>query len=171
MDTKTTWSLAAKNGLIFSLISIIANLLTTTLELAMTMNILVVIVKFVLIIWLLYYYMKHYTEDVSGYVSYGTSFGYGFKLCLCSAFVCTVFAVLLYFVIAPDLLEKSLETALPMMQNSYPGIELDYDEIMKIAPTLVIVSEMLKCLFWGLVLPAIIANFTKNTDITEFPAE
>lgn len=166
MNKKEMWSLAAKNGLILSLITILLTLISSLFTLPKALSIVITIVKFVGVVTLLYYYMKSYSKDKE-FVSYNESFSYGFTLCLCSAIVCTVFNVLLTTVIIPDAMEQSMETVFSMMQSSNVNMQIDYDTMMGLLPLMTALSTLINCLFFGVIEPLIIANWTKK--ITPFP--
>lgn len=164
MDKKTMWALAAKNGLILSLITIVIELLKSTLHLTGTIATVLTIVKLVAISWLLYYYMKEYSKDKE-YVTYGQSFNYGFIICFCSSIVCSVFAVLLYTVITPETMELSITTIMEAFEKSGAAFNMEYDDIYKVLPFALTIGMFINCIIFGLIIPSIIANWTKKGDI------
>ena len=87
---KSFWNSAAINGLIFSLITIIASLLQSALKIEGIAAILLWCVKFGGCVYLLYYYMKQYSNTAE-VVSYGEAFKYGFALCVFSSIACTCY--------------------------------------------------------------------------------
>ncbi len=164
MNNNSLWSLAAKNGMILSLITIVIELLKTVVTMKPIWSTLLSLVKLGLIIYLLYYFMKKYAQD-KDYVSYSESFRYGFFLTFCSAIVCTLFYLVLYLVIAPDIIETAMDTFSSVMGNQSFNFDFDMDQLSSVLPTAIGFSQLITCTLWGLVLSAIVANFTKKGDI------
>lgn len=164
MDNKVLWSLAAKNALILSLVTILADLVSAVFTLPAGVGIVISIVKLIAVIWILYYFMKQYASEQS-FVSYHESFKFGFILCFCSAFVCTVFSMLLYFVIVPETISASAENMLAAFQAQNIDSGMDYDQLMKVLPTSMVIARMLWCTICGLIFSSILANYTKKGDV------
>jgi threonine/homoserine/homoserine lactone efflux protein len=161
MEKRAEWSLAAKNGLILSIITIATTLIVAlTPEMKIVANILT-FVKLAAVISLVYYFMKQFSEEQEE-VTYGQSFKYGFKICFLSSIVCTFWIAILYLFIQPDVLNQSLEIAFATIESSGMSIDMDFEELEAILPTAIIISQFFNCMFWGVIIPAIAANWTKK---------
>lgn len=165
MDKSTMWSLAAKNGLILSLITIIVELLSLAFTFPGWASIVITIVKLGLIIFLLYKFMKSYSESCEGVVTYGQSFTYGFILCLCSTVVCTLFSFIDYTWINPDVTDMMLEQAELAMANTPQLSGMDPDKFAAMMPKMTILALFLKYIFFGVLIPLIIAAYTKKESV------
>ena len=165
MDNKTKWSLAAKYGLILSVVTIVieitkALLMNTSL---MVISSLLSIVKLVLVIYLLHRFMQQFTDlQPNRPVSYSKSFSFGFLVSFFSSIICVAFLVLEYTVLFPHLIDAPLEQYITIMKQYGTTIPLDYNQIKGILPSLIMIGQTFSCLIWGLILSSIIANWTKK---------
>lgn len=165
MDKSTMWSLAAKNGLILSLVTILTELITSSFTLPKWVSIIITLVKLFLICFLLYKFMKSYTENCEGAVPYSKSYTYGFIICLCSTIVCTLFSFIDYTWINPQITETMTE-AIQTMAESQPMMSgVDLDKLIGIMPQLIIASLFIQYLFYGAIIPLIIAAYTKRDNV------
>lgn len=163
MDKKTKWSLAAKYGLILSSATIVVSLLGL-LNLPGWLGTIITIIKFVAIFQMLRYFMGQYTQMHEGAVSYGTSFKFGFLVCFCSTIICTAYTYIDYTVFRPEIIETMIEAMLTA-QNSMgasSGVVFDYQMLSSMMPKVLIFSLFLDYIIFGLIFPAIVANYTKK---------
>lgn len=160
MDKSAKWSLAAKYGLLLSIVTIVIELITTSFTLPVWASYSFTIIKLALVVYVLYIFMKKYSAMCEGSVSYSQSFGFGFIVSLCSAIVCTLFAFFNYNFINPDIMDKVLEGL--TQYEDYFGGYFDMDLFERLMPNLSLVSVFINCLIFGLIIPAILANYTKK---------
>lgn len=171
MDKGTMWSLAAKNGLILSLITIVAELLNSSFTLPKWVSIVITIVKLFLICFLLYKFMKSYTDQCEGLVTYGQSYSYGFFICLCSTIVCTLFSFIDFTWINPEMTEKMMEGVESVLANTGNIPDFDMDQFISMMPKLTIASLFIQYIFYGAIIPLIIAIYTKRETIFDTNTE
>lgn len=164
MDKKAMWSLAAKNGLILSSITVVIASLTTFINMPSSVSMTLNVAKFVGIIYLLYFFMKQYAEDLD-FVSYGESFKYGLTLCFLSSIVCTVFSLITFFYLEPAALDNAIETTMFMLEQSGMGDTMDYDTLRAMILKILPISFFIGYLIYGLIYTSIIAIFTRKDEI------
>lgn len=163
MEQNNKWSLAALNGLLLSLITIISSLISTVLEPKGVVAILLWIVKFGGSIYLLYYFMKQYSGQFET-ISYGESFNYGFLLCTFSSIICACFTFVSMTYLFPGQVEKAVE-AVQQSMSFNSDQEAALEKWMDRLPQLMLFSTLIYYIVFGAVASSIIANFTKKTDI------
>lgn len=151
---------AAEAAIPFSIIPIIFDVLKHFTQDSQALTIIATILKFVIIVAVLNMMMKKFAREETGYVSYGRAFKYGFTLCLFSSIICTLWAVLSLYVVFPDTIDTLMENVAAMYEKM--SMPFDYDEITQHLSPALIGASFLNCLFWGLVLPSILANYTKH---------
>ncbi len=170
MGQNGKWSSAAANGLILSLVTIIYTLSGPVLELKGIIMIILWIIKFTACIYLLYYFMKQYSGKFDT-ISYGESFNYGFILCVFSSLICAGFSFLSVTFIFPEQFQGAME----QLQQSLAAQnqEGNLDKAMSWIPEITLFGSLIYYIIFGAVTSAIIANYTKKTDIFagEQPAE
>lgn len=162
---KSFWNSAAINGLIFSLITIIASLLQSALKIEGIAAILLWCVKFGGCVYLLYYYMKQYSNTAE-VVSYGEAFKYGFALCVFSSIVCTCYMFISITWIFPETIDIAMEQIQTVIATGQYSSEQE-EAIFNVAdrlPQLTLISSLIYYILIGAVMSSIIANFTKKTD-------
>lgn len=163
MDKKTKWSLAAKYGLILSSVTVIVSLLGM-LNLPGIVVTLITIAKFAAIAYLLHRFMTKYSQMTEGSVSYGASFKFGFLICFLSSIVCTTYSYIDYTLFRPELIETMIETMLAVQgqMGATGGVMMDYQTLSSLMPKTIIFSLFFNYIIFGLIFPAIIANYTKK---------
>jgi len=164
---------AAVRAIPFTLIPIVFDIIKNFTQDMVFLSILVSVLKLSVITTVLYTIMKKFTSD-EGYVPYGRSFRFGLSLCTFSSIICTLWYILTLYVIFPNQLDKLLEMLTTTLGQMNAGIE--YDQISRFIPPTLIISSFISCFVWGLILTAILANFTKNdspfaNDFTEEQTE
>ena len=159
-----TWSLAAVNGLILAMVTIVITLVQTVLEPGTAIKVLLWAAKLGLSLWLLYYFIKDYAKEQETF-TYRQGFNYGFKICLMSAIVCAVYIFLHFTLFFPDAVAASLEQAATILESSNPQALESLDRISGKLPQISTVATLVYNTLFGLFATAIIANFTKKGDI------
>ncbi|MCK9304600.1 MAG: DUF4199 domain-containing protein [Bacteroidales bacterium] len=166
---KNTWSLAAVNGLMLALVTIIITLVQTILEPGSAIKILLWALKLGLSLWLLYYFIKDHSKEQELY-TYRDGFIYGFKICLLSSVVCAAYIFLHYTLIFPDAAAESLEQAAAMLQSGNPEALETIERIGGKLPQISTIVTLIYNTLFGLVASAVIANYTKKGDVFSTPA-
>jgi len=160
MDNKSLIYKAAEAAIPFSVIPILFDILNHFTQNSQFLVLILGIVKFVIIVTVLNLMMKKFSREETGYVTYGRAFRYGFTMCMFSGIICTLWTVLSCYVVFPDTIETMMETIAAAFEKI--KAPFDYDEIYQYLSPALIISSFIKCLFWGLVLPAILANYSKH---------
>lgn len=150
---------AATAALPFTLIPIVFDIIKHFTQELPFLSIMVSVVKLGIVVAVLYTIMKKFTRD-EGYVPYGRSFRFGMSLCTFSSIICTLWYVLNLYVIFPDQLDQLME----MMTLTFEKMStsIDFDQVSRYLSPALIISSFISCIVWGLILSAILANFTKN---------
>lgn len=134
----------------------------------------ITVAKFVAIFYMLNYFMKSYSEMYDGSVSYSTSFKFGFLVCFCSSIICTAYTYIDYTLLRPELIETMIEAMLTAQNTmgATSGVMFDYQSLSSMMPKVLIFSLFLDYIIFGLIFPAIVANYTKKELFeTEFETE
>lgn len=160
MDNKSLAYKAAETAILFSIIPIIFDILKHFTQDSQILGVTVAIVKFIIIVTVLNLMMKRFSRQETEYVSYGRAFKYGFTLCLFSSIICTLWTVLSFYVVFPDTIDTMMETIATTFEKM--NMPFDYDEVYQYLSPALIGSSFITCLFWGIVLPAILANYSKH---------
>jgi hypothetical protein len=161
MQTKS-WSTAAVNALMLSIVTIVVNLIQAVFEPGTLLSILIWIVKFAGCLALLYYFIKEFSKGFESF-SYKDGFNFGFKLCLLSSIICAGFIFLQYAVLFPDALQNSIEQVSSAMESSNPSAVEMIEKFMN--PQFMFVYTFIYYTVFGMIASAIIANYTKKGDI------
>jgi len=151
---------AAEAAIPFSIIPIIFDVLKHFTQDSPVLAVIASILKLIIVVTVLNLMMKKFTRKENGYVSYGRAFKYGFMLCLFSSIICTLWTALSYYVIFPDTIDTVMEASAQMYEKM--GMPFDYDKIYQYLSPILICSSFIYYIFWGLVLPSILANYTKH---------
>lgn len=157
------WSSAATGGLILSLVTIVVIVIQTVLEPGKLINILLWIAKLAGSIALLHYFIKDYSKGFSSF-SYKEGLSYGFLVCLLSSFICAAYMFLHYLVIFPESTEAVLEAVATATQSSPEGGDL-IAKLEKYLPHYVFIFSFIYYTLFGLLVSAIIANYTKKEEL------
>lgn len=165
METSAKWNSAAINGLLLSLVTIVYSLIQSVFGLSGFASIMLWIIKFTGCIYLLYYFMKQYSDNFEQ-ISYGNSFQYGFILCCLSSIVCACFSFISMTLLFPETTEQAIEQMQTVMASSNYSSE-EENMINAIAgnlPQITLFAGLFYYIVIGAVMSSIIANFTKKTD-------
>jgi len=156
------WSKAAVDALFLSLITILANLIQVVLEPGKVISILIWLIKFGGCLGVLYYFMKEFSKS-SEVFSYKDGLKFGFKICLLSSLICAGYVFFQFAVLFPDMMQKTIEQYSTAMSSSNP----DAIEVMEryMTPQFISVITFIYYVVFGLIVSAIIANYTKKGDV------
>jgi len=158
------WNSAAVNGLFVALVSIVFILIRGLFPMFPSLakfSFVFTIIKLIGTIGILFYFMKQYSQEQESF-SYGDGFRYGFVVSLCSAIVLAAYACLHYVLLFPDSLDAELEAIKPLIEQFGAQSSFDFDLFITYKLPIKIFGEFFNPLVWGLIIPAILANFTKN---------
>lgn len=166
---KNTWSLAAINGLMLALVTVIITLLQTILEPGTAVKILLGVLKLGLSLWLLYYFIREYSKDKELF-TYRDGFNFGFKICLLSSVVCAAYICVHMTLIFPDAIADALEQGAAILESSNPDALEVLERIGGKLPLISTIFTLIYNTLFGLVATAVIANYTKKGDIFSTPS-
>ena len=132
-DTKQTtlFQNSLKWGLIVGGISIALTCVLYAVDYALLANWKTGIVMFVLFIGLAIYAGMTYRKEIGGILAYGKAFQHGFILFAISGLVSTIFTIVLYTVIDPELPAKLTEVALQNAQAMMENFGMPEDQMDK----------------------------------------
>lgn len=158
------WSIAALNGLLLALVTIVVTLIQTVLSPGTAIIWLLWLLKLIGSLGLLYYFIKDYakTQDL---FTYKDGFRFGFMVSLLSSLICACYLFMHYAVIFPDSMAAQLEQISAAIQSSNPdGTEI-FDKIGGKMPQIISVFSLFYYTVFGIIASSIIANYTKKGDI------
>ena len=152
------WNSIAINGLLLALVSIIVTLAQTLIP---AYSILFSIFKLIATVGVLFYFIKQYGMEQDSF-TYGNGFKYGFMVSLCSAIVLTFYMFVHHTYIFPDLFETQIDAAMQIAERFNSAGSIDIERLMANLPLYMIFGVFLNAIIYGLIFPAILANFTKK---------
>jgi Na+/H+-dicarboxylate symporter len=117
----TLISSALKNGAILGVISIAITLLLYVADYTLMADWKVGLLSFAIFIGYAIYAGINYRKEIGGFIDFGKAFQHGFIIFAVSALISTLFNIVLYTVVDPELpsklTEASVEAAAKMMEN------------------------------------------------------
>ena len=154
-------------GLITGVILVIYTLLLYITDNMVSQNTFLSLLQWVILAGGLYYGIKTYRDQYSeGYITYGRSVGLGVLISVFVGVILGVFTYLLYAVIDPGLLEKSMKLAQEELLNSGMSEEQveSATEMQRAlnSPILMLFSSVLSFAFFGTIISLVVSIFTKN---------
>ena len=172
MEEKETTSLfqhALKWGLIVGGISIALSIVFYAIDYAMLANWKFGIFVFAMFIGLAIYAGINYRNEIGGFLPYGKAFQHGFILMAVSGLISTLFTMILYTVIDPDLPAKltdvAMENAAKMMESfGMPADQMDQamEDARKRTENQFSVSGLAMGYGIGLIIYAVLSSITSN---------
>lgn len=159
------WSIAAQNALILALVTILATLLQAVFpQMPGFIGILIWIVKLGLSIYLVYYFIKDYSKHFETF-TFKQGFNFGAILCLLSSVICAAYLFLHMGFLFPEATTSQMEMFAQTMESSNPeGAEAIFG-VMEHLPKLAFVFSLIYYTIFGLIVSAIVANYTKKGDM------
>ncbi len=158
---------AIKSGVTIGIISIVVSLLLYIIDSSLLASMWVGISIFVLIIFLVSYFGIQHRKEIGGYLDFGNAWIYSIQVFVVAGIIGTLFNILLYNVVDPDLpeiiAEQAVENAESMMQR-FGMPEDQMDEALEKARTdtldrLTVVGS-LKGFLWALIFYAVFSVIT-----------
>jgi len=122
---------ALKWGLIVGGIIIALSIISYAVDYAMLANWKFGIFVFALIIGLTIYAGINYRNEIGGFLPYGKAFQHGFILMAVSGLISTLFTVILYTVIDPDLPAKLTDVAMENAEKMMESFGMPADQMDK----------------------------------------
>ena len=158
---------AIKSGLMVGVISIVVTLLLYLVDPTMLAAMWVGITIFVVILALVAYFGIQHRKEVGGYMAFGKAWVYSMQVFIVAGILGTVFNILLYNVIDPELpgiiADKAVENAESMMRNfGMPEDQMDeaLDKAREDTINRTSVVGSLTGFLWGLIVYAILSLIT-----------
>jgi hypothetical protein len=159
------WKANLVNGLILGLIGVVYTLILYFLDLTFNKNLGYLFLLAQVII--LYFLVKSYRDNyLNGMINYGQALGAGVIIFLYSALIGSLFTLLLYSVIDPGLVDKSIAFTEEMyLEKGIPQEQIDAGlniarKMMK--PAIMIPIGLVTNMFFGFILSLIVAAFVRK---------
>lgn len=164
MKTQSSWSRAAKDGLILAAVTVVITLISGWNK-SGVLGAALWIVKFVGSILVLRTAMKAFGADNPS----TPTLGYGLKVCLCSSLVCAVWAFVMYTFIFPDIASQAFEAVYEGYAQAGFSVTDQMTDMMTNLEDHYAQYTCVISFFWdlllGLIISSILANSTKNDDV------
>ena len=159
------WSVAAKEGALLALVTVILTTVTTCLSENTLVNALIWLVKLAGTIWLLRFFMKKWGEAHEGESTYG----FGFATSLCSAVIIAAYTFVMYKYLVPEQIVEVLEKAESILAST-PGVTQDIiDQFIALEDDYAQIQSIFRlvwCTVFGSIISAILKNGTsKGTSV------
>ena len=158
---------AIRFGAILAGIGIAITLLCYVIDYTMLADWKIGILMIVVSIGIVIYAGINYRTQVGGYLSYGKAFQHGYFTFLSAGVISTLFSILLYTVIDPDLPQNLSDAAIvkteEMMRNfgaPDDAIEQQMDKMREDMPKRFSAVGLLTQLGWGLIIYAVLSLIT-----------
>ncbi|MDD4058625.1 MAG: DUF4199 domain-containing protein [Bacteroidales bacterium] len=159
------WSIAAQNAIILALVTILATLVQAVFpEMPGFMGIIIWVVKLTLSVYLVYYFIKEYSKNFETF-SYKQGFNFGAILCLLSSVIGAAYLFLHMGFLFPEATMSQMELIAQSMEASNPEGAEAISGVMEHLPKLAFVFSLIYYTIFGLIVSAIVANYTKKGDI------
>ena len=157
---------AIKSGLMVGVISIVLTLLIYIVNPAFLVS-MWMLLFFLIFIALVSYFGIQHRNEIGGYMTFGKAWVYSMQLLVVAGIVGTIFNILLYNIIDPELptmlADQSVENAESMMRN-FGMPEDQMDEALEKTRTDTLdrmtVVGLIKSFAWGLIFYAILSLIT-----------
>ena len=155
----STWSAAAKAGVLLALVTVALTTVTTCFAENTLVNTAAWFVKLIGTICLLRFFMKKWGEAHEG----ESTFGFGFATSLCSAIIIAAYVFVLYKYLVPDQVAKVFEATESTLAGT-PGISRDIiDKVLAMEDNYAQITSIGKfalCTLYGLIFSAILKGGT-----------
>ncbi len=160
-NQQSTWSSAAKDGLLLALFTIVFLFLAALLKNQIVATI-VEILKIAGCIWFLRYLMLKWRKTNKSF----SLFKYGMMICLFSSIVCAIFTFFEFAYIFPDMITETFDQLYESLGSmSLPSESMDLITKMEDNyPQWACISAFITDILAGLIFSAIIANARKSKE-------
>lgn len=161
-STPSIWKSCLKYGLIMGLVSIVMTMLFYMLDLMFATWILIPNIALTLIV--LFLLQRSYRDTYeNGFISYGRALGTGMIIFIYTAIIVAIFSYLLYSIIDPGLIDKSIAAAAAKLEaKGIPESSMDAALSMQekmLKPWIISLSSILNTLFMGFIMSLITSIF------------
>jgi hypothetical protein len=171
-STPSIWKSCLKYGIIMGLVSVVLSVLIYMLDLTFaTWIIIPVIIVTIITLFLL---QRSYRDTYeNGYISYGKSLGAGMIIFLYSAIIVAVYTYLLYKVIDPGLIDKTIAASTAKLEaKGLPEASIDAGMKMQakmLKPGIISITQVFNTLLTGLLMSLVSSIFIakKGNPLTE----
>jgi len=163
---RSMWKETLNYGIIMGLVTVVFSVLTYMFDLTFKTWIIwpTVLLGIIVLFFLLRSYRDHYNN---GYIAYGKSVGAGVIINIYSALIAAVYIYLLYSVIDPDLVDKSLAISEERMQammakRGLPEGSLDAmmdRQAKRLTPWFITLTATISSICYGVILSLIVSLF------------
>jgi hypothetical protein len=120
----------------------------------------------ILIIFLILGIKSYRDNDLGGFMTYGKSLGTGTLISLCAGFISAIFTIIFFKYIAPDMIQKILDTAQQNMADkglSEEQIQMSMSYAAKfMTPVWLFLFSVLGTTIMGLIFSLLISIFMKK---------
>lgn len=120
---------AAKNGVILAVVSIIIVMVLYAVDLSILATFKFILLMLVVGLGFIIYAGISYRTELGGYMTYGKAFQHGFLVLAISGLISTVFNLLLYFVIDPELPNKLVDAIITNTEQMMANFGTPQDRI------------------------------------------
>lgn len=158
---------AARMGVILAAVSIVLTLLLYIADYTLMVSLWMFPVLIVLTLGIVIYAGINYRNTIGGYIPYGKAFQHAFLVMVIAGFIVTLFNLLLYTVIDPDLPQNLTDAAISntegMMRSMgapEDAIDKQMDQMRTDMPAQFSAAGSLKQFGWNLIVYAIVAAIT-----------
>lgn len=122
---------AIKSGVILGIISVIISLLMYVTDVSLFATWWLQLILFVFYLALVCYFGIRYRNETGGYLSFGQSWVYSFVALAISGLIGSIFSILLFNVVDPELPEVITEQVIRNSESMMQGFGVPEDEIDK----------------------------------------
>lgn len=158
---------AIRFGAIIGGVSVVLTLLLYAIDYSLLADWKIGLFFLALFIGLVIYGGINYRNQIGGFISYGKAFQHGYIALIAGGIIGTIFSLLLYTVIDPDLPQKLSDAAIEQSEAMMRGfgmpedqLETQLDKMREEMPARFSPVGILKQFGWGLLINAIIVAIT-----------
>ena len=162
LNIKTLWSKAGTAGAVLGAVSGIfiflrADSISAPMA-SMAVSFILWLVKFILCIWLMMFFMKRFSAEFNE-ADNSVTFRFGTATALCSALIYAAVTLANVLIINPDLISQQLDAAMKIYGSALDSNSLAaMDTVEAIMPQVMFFSNLAYCFLYGTVLSAILSR-------------
>jgi len=151
------------SGLLLALVTVAAIAIQTVITPSRGVALAIILIKLIVNIWLVSYFIKEFAKS-SEVFTYRDGFSYGFIVCLFSSFICAVALLLVHTIVSPETFETQMDVMVSAMSQTRPEAAEAIINMQQSGALLaiVVIFSFLYYLLFGLIVSAIVANFSKK---------
>jgi Mn2+/Fe2+ NRAMP family transporter len=127
--TPTLMSHAIRWGGITAAVSVILTMLLYAIDYTLMVQLKILFIFLAIYIGIVIYAGIDYRKSIGGFLSYGKAFQHGYLIYIISGLIATVFSMLLYFVIDPELPQKLTDASIENTREMMIGFGAPEDTI------------------------------------------